>query len=168
MRIKRESGGSLILHFGGDEAVFFRSFAAEMRAQVEHPDFTRRAVRRLFPRCCEDEKTDGELRSLLFDEQRKQKLERIDAFAAALAKIPAAGGDVKLSPQEIEHWLALLTDLRFIYADAAGIDSDDANAEINPEPTRELFIYEYLTGLQQMLLGLGFGYNEDPAWRDAT
>jgi hypothetical protein len=167
MRMRRQKDGSLTLRFSGPEAAVLRELAAELRAHVENPDFTKRAVQRLFPRYADDDKTNEELRQLLLEDQRKQKLERTEAFAAALGKIPAKGGDVVLPQAEIEHWLALLTDLRFIYAATIGIEDDNWGHDIDPRnpPSREVVIYLYLTDLQQALLDGGFGVGYERDWR---
>lgn len=168
MRIRNQKDGSLALRMSGNEALVYGALAAELRAHVENPDFNSRAARHLFPRYADDEKTNNELRGLLFEDQRRQKLERVDAFAAAMAKIPAHGGEVTLARQELENWIALLTDLRFIYASAIGIEDDHWEESLDPlKPlSREVSIYLHLSSLQQALLDRGFDIEPEPRWRE--
>lgn len=159
MKIRREQDGALALRLGGNEALFLRSLAAQLRGHAANPDFATRIAQRLFPRYADDERINDELRQMLYEEQRKQKIERVDAFASALEHIPAAGGELKLGPAELERWLALLTDLRLMYAAVIGIEDDAWGGDIDPAhpPSHEVLVYLHLTNLQQMLLDHGFG-----------
>ena len=166
MHLRREKSGSLTIHLTGGDATFLRSLATDLRAHIEKPDFNKRVTNRLFPRCAEDPKVHRELQDMLLEDQRRQKLDRADAFVEALARVPAKGGDITLAPAELESWLALLTDLRFIYADAIGIEDDNWGRDIDPRrpPSREVAVYITLTNLQQALLDHGPGIDYDAGW----
>jgi len=166
LKIRRKEDGSLALRLGGNEALFLRGLAAELREQAEKPDFTKRIAQRLFPPYADDEKVNDELRQLLYEEQRRQKLDRVDLFSAALERIPSAGGELRLPPDEIERWLALLTDLRLMYAAIIGIEDDSWSGDMDADhpPSREILVYLHLTNLQQMLLDRGFGIGFSGGW----
>ena len=166
MRFRREKDGALAVLVGENEAKFLRGLAGELRGHVEKPDFAKRIAQRLFPRYSDDDKINDELRQLLFEDQRKQKLERVSAFAAALEKIPVGGGEIKLSEADLDLWLALLSDLRLLYAAVIGIENDDWGRDINPSrpPSREIAVYLHLTDLQQTLLDHGFGVGFKRDW----
>lgn len=167
MRIRREKDGTIVIRFTGDEARLYRELVAELRSHVEKPDFTKRIAQRLFPRYADDDKVNEEVRQLLYDEQRKQKMERVEAFAAAMGNVPVKGGELRLTPAEAELLLALLTDLRLMYAAVIGIEDDSWGEDINPlfPPSREVAVYLHLTNIQQALLDHAFGVHYERRWR---
>jgi hypothetical protein len=156
MRLKRNKDGSFTLTLASADALFLRKLCDDLRALFAKPDYKQPAMKKLFPRLAEDSKTDAELRQLLQDEHRKQKLERAEAFAALLEDLPAAGGALHLSALQMEHLLTVINDLRFVHADAIGIESDNwrPSRKLDPDDpqTQIIFTYEYLTALQQLLI----------------
>lgn len=166
MKLRREKNGDLVIRVGAREALFLRELAAELRAHVENPDFTGRIAQRLFPRYAEDDKVNEELRQMLHEEQRRQKLDRAGAFASALERLPPAGGELRLPPADVELWLALLTDLRLMYAAVIGIEDDTWGGDLDPgrPPSREVAVYLHLTDLQQALLDQAFGIGFKRDW----
>jgi hypothetical protein len=154
MKFTHEKNGSLTLRLSGHEALYLHGLASELRAHVENPDFTKRIAQRLFPRYSDDAKINDELRQMLYDDQRKQKLDRVVAFASALEEIPPAGGKISLPPAELERWMALLTDLRLMYAGAIGIEDDNWGRGMDPRkpPSREVAAYLHLSEIQSLLV----------------
>lgn len=165
MKIHRNEDGSVTLKLSGHTAVFLRNLPEELRVHLEQPDFSKKAAQWLFPRYAEDEATNDELKKMFFEEQRKEKIQRSKEFADQLARVPSRGGEITLTPAELEHWLALLTDLRYIYAASVGIDSDDWRENLRGRKLpRDYALYEHLTELQAVLIHVGFGIGEDPGW----
>lgn len=167
MKIHRNEDGSVSIRLNGQTAVFLRNLPEELRVHLERPDFTKKSDQWLFPRYAEDKATNDELKSLFFEEQRKEKLQRAREFAEKLAHIPARGGEIVLQPAELEHWMGLLTDLRFLYAAAVGIDDDQWREKLRGKKLpRDYALYEHLTELQAVLIRIGFGIEEEPGWYD--
>lgn len=159
MRLKRNKDGTVVLTFPSGEAALFKQLCAELRALFAQPDYTHRAMKKLFPRLAEDPKTDTELRQLLQDDHCRQKLERAETFSKALDALPASGGPITLTPAELENLLTVLNDLRFIYADALDIEHDNWKPNLNPfhPRARATTIYLHLSALQELILERGFG-----------
>ena len=154
MKFRHEKNGSLTLTVSGNESLYLHGLASELRAHIENPDFTKRIAQRLFPRYADDANVNDELRQMLYEEHRKQKLDRAIAFATALEKIPSKGGSISLPADELERWMALLTDLRLMYAAVIGIEDDNWGRRIDPRnpPSREVAAYLHLSGIQELLV----------------
>jgi hypothetical protein len=136
---------------------FERGEAATLAAL---PGYLAAALRaRAAPRMADDAATDRELRALLDAELAARRAERFSGFLHRVGGVPAAGGELLLTMEEAEQWLALLTDLRLALAARLDIRDDQWGRDLDPRrpPTKEHAIYFYLSGLQGMLLTRGFG-----------
>lgn len=161
MRFKRQNENAATLTFSAAETQIMRELCTELRELLASPDYTKRAMQKLFPRLSDDPKTDAELRQLLQDEHRRQKLQRADELADLLAGLPPKGGGISLTNQQLEHLLTVLNDLRFIYADALGIEHDSWRPARNLKPAdpraRQTAIYLHLSAVQEFLIERAFG-----------
>ena len=124
------------------------------------PDRLATALRERGPaRLAADDATNDELHHLLDAELMARRAERHTAFTQQLSAIPLAGGELALSLDEAEKWLALLTDLRLALAAKLGIRDDHWGDDLDPRtpPTPDHGLYFYLSSLQGGLLSEGFG-----------
>ncbi|MEV0133579.1 DUF2017 domain-containing protein [Dactylosporangium sp. NPDC050688] len=123
-------------------------------------------IERLFPDVYRDDAgASAELRRYMEDDLRSAKLEQA---ALLLDVLPVEGGEVALDEEQAEAWLRALTDVRLTLGMRLGIDDDDVDIEaeldeaILKDPTSarvgQLSVYQYLTYLQESLVGALMGY----------
>jgi hypothetical protein len=122
-------------------------------------------IARLFPDVYRDDpETSADLRKYTEDDLRSAKLEQAALF---LDGLPVEGGEVALDEEQAEAWLRALTDVRLTLGQRLDIVDDDVDVEaeldeaILKDPTSprvaQLSIYQYLTYLQESLVGALMG-----------
>ena len=153
-----EEGNGLILLFSRVEYDLLKEMPAQLRDLIEDPDFTKRAVARLLPAAYEDPEINQEFMTYAGDDIRDRKLEHVAAFEKHLADATTDRLKrefvVRLDNEDIDHWLGFTNDMRLMVGTDLGIDSNtwyEENAERLAED-RRLWLYEFLTQLQSLLL----------------
>ena len=156
MRIRREKDDSLTVTLPMGEAVMLKRLPARLRGLIEEPDFTSRAVGRLFPRAYADGEKEAEYRKLLGDDLRQRKLECIRAFESTLAKCSVKhwNVDIRIRPEEFELWLGFVNDMRLVLGMELDIQDDDWGRHFDPAHPRadELALLHYLSWLEEEML----------------
>lgn len=150
MKSIARKGDHIALHFERGEAATLAALPGYLAAALRD---------RGAPRMADDAATDRDLHALLDAELAARRADRLSGFLHRVGGVPAAGGELLLSMEEGEQWLALLTDLRLALAVRLDIRDDEWGCDLDPRrpPTREHAVYFYLSGLQGMLLARGFG-----------
>ena len=97
----------IVLEFQRGEAAFLAALPGRLVAAARERPTARLAA---------DDATNEELHHLLDAELAARRAERHTAYAQQLAAIPPAGGELALTLDQAEQWLALLTDLRLALA----------------------------------------------------
>jgi hypothetical protein len=121
--------GSLTLELEEHESTILEQLLDEMHLLVEGTiDRSDPAVDRLFPTAYQDPDDEESYRDLVEDTLRKAKLDAIEAAKEDLRTAP----DITLPREEVDRWLALLTDLRLAIAARLEIDEEKMSSEIDP------------------------------------
>lgn len=140
-------------------AALLRQLCADLAAQLELIESTSGGgpiVERLFPDGYRDDpEAAAELRSLIQDDLRDAK---VAAARSVVADLEDAGpnGRVRLSPEQAEHWLTALNDLRLALGTRLGV-TDDAEDDVErlsgDDPDRlDYDIYLLLGWVQESLV----------------
>jgi hypothetical protein len=140
----------IVLELQRGEAAFLAGLPGRLAAALRE---------RGSPRLAADPATNEELHQLLDAELAARRAERHAAFARQLSAIPPAGGELTLTLDQAEQWLALLTDLRLALATRLGIRDDhwEKNLDLHAPLSPDHVLYLYLSNLQGALLNDGFG-----------
>jgi Domain of unknown function (DUF2017) len=134
--IRRDATGGVRFELEEYEADLMRQLLGEMRTLLEADIPPSDAVlKRLFPDAFEDEREASAYRELIGDELHDRK---IAALGTARETMGTSGPvSAALDDEQIDRWLALLTDIRLAIGTrldvteermAAGIDSNDPDA----------------------------------------
>ena len=127
--LEMRDDGSLSLELEEHEATILEQLLDEMRRLVEDKiDRSDPAVDRMFPTAYQDPDDEASYRDLVEETLRKEKLEAIEAARDDLRAAP----DITLPREEVDRWLALLTDLRLAIAARLDIDEEKMSAEVDP------------------------------------
>ena len=122
---------------------------------VDRPDDP--ALRRLLPDAYEDADGAAEFRRLTDADLRTEKVANLRRL---LAGATATGGVVRIGPDEVDAWLAALTDIRLVLAERLDLTEDhDHLPQFEPEDPRLplLLAYLWLSELQDWMLELLVG-----------
>ncbi|MGH7855948.1 MAG: DUF2017 family protein, partial [Candidatus Binatia bacterium] len=108
-------------------------------------------AKRLFPAAYEDPADEAVYRDLVTDSLEREKLEALASVAAAL---PDGAGAVRLGPQELEPWLASLTDLRLAIGTRLDVDEDVMSSPVDPQhpDASSLVVLHWLGYVQEGIL----------------
>jgi hypothetical protein len=134
--VTRGPSGAVRLELEGHEADLMRQLLGEMRTLLEADIPPSDAVlKRLFPDAFEDEREANAYRELIGNELHDRK---IAALATAQETVGTMGPvEADLDDEQVDRWLALLTDIRLAIGTrldvteermAAAIDSNDPDA----------------------------------------
>ena len=127
--LELRADGSLTLELEEHESTILEQLLDEMHQLVEGQiDRSDPAVDRLFPTAYQDPDDEESYRDLVEDTLRKGKLEAIEAAKEDLRAAP----DITLPREEVDRWLALLTDLRLAIAARLDIDEERMSSEVDP------------------------------------
>lgn len=117
-----------------------------------------KALARLFPNAYHnDDEASGDFRRYTEPDMRRAKLENM---RVVLDVLDDDQPKVQLTPAQVQAWLLALNDLRLILGTRIGIgEEDDLDSFVElddeeiPEDTNPgLYLYDYLTYLQEMLI----------------
>lgn len=159
------SGGGCVAHFESTEAAVIREVLSEIIELLTGKlDRTDPVIDRLFPDMYrEDPESSAELRLYTETDLRSTKLEQA---REVLEYLPQSGGRVFLTTHQSETWLRALTDARLALGMRLNITADtDVDEELDEAVMRDptsaqvgnLSVYEYLTFLQESLVGVLMG-----------
>jgi hypothetical protein len=145
MRVSR-SGERIVLEFAEGESGVLRSLVDQYLEVVGADAGSDPAHARLFPTAYRDDAPAAE------EFTRYTRPGLIDRKAANAAQVSLALDEetIRLSPDDAERWLPLLTDLRLVIADRLGIRADDD--EVPDTPAGE--VYAWLGHLQESIVML--------------
>jgi hypothetical protein len=158
---KEEGGGWSALVLTG---AFFdiEGLPGRMRAVLEDPDFSDRALRRLFPSTYRNNPAaEAECQRLLRDDLLRHKRECLAAFERTVqagTEIQGSSGfsflQMDLSDEDLALWLGFLHDLRIVIGTALDIRDDDWNERVTPDDPhyQEFALLEGLAHLEQTIL----------------
>jgi hypothetical protein len=145
MRVSR-SEDRIVLEFADGESGVLRSLVDQYLEVVGADAGADPAHSRLFPAAYRDDDEAAE------EFTRYTRSGLVDRKAANAAQVSLALDEetVRLSPDDAERWLPLLTDLRLVIADRLGIRADD---DVVPDtPAGE--VYVWLGHLQESIIAL--------------
>ncbi|HWH96726.1 MAG TPA: DUF2017 family protein [Pseudolysinimonas sp.] len=145
MRVSR-AGDRIVLEFADGESGVLRSLVDQYLEVVGADAGEDPAHARLFPAAYRDDPEAADE----FTHYTRAGL--VDRKAANAAQVSLALDEetVRLSPDDAERWLPLLTDLRLVIADRLGIRADDD--EVPDTPAGE--VYAWLGHLQESIIAL--------------
>ena len=125
-------GGGVRLVLDADEAGVLRGLAGELRSVLtgagpaDDP-----VVERLFPAAYEDPMEEETYRDLVGGDLEQEKIAGLDAIAAALEHGDDA--DLALGSEDVEAWLASLTDMRLALGVRLGVDEERMASAVDPK-----------------------------------
>lgn len=155
-RVERKNDGRVLVTLPLSEAILLQSLPARLRALLENPDFTQRAVARLFPAAYADSQKDLEYRRLLGDDLQRRKLESVEVFERTLTDSKLWRGKVRLSirPEEFDAWLSCVNDLRLTIGAELDIREETWSKHFDPKSpaAEEMALLHYLSWLEELLL----------------
>lgn len=145
MRVSR-ADGRIVLEFADGESGVLHSLVDQYLEVVGTDAGADPAHARLFPAAYRDDDEAAE------EFTRYTRSSLIDRKAANAAQVSLALDEetVRLTPDEAERWLPLLTDLRLVIADRLGIHADDD--AVPDTPAGE--VYMWLGHLQESIVAL--------------
>lgn len=148
------SDGGVELELDEFESDVLRRLTTELREIVGDRAATSDdpVAQRLFPAAYEDPAEEADYRDLVADSLEQHKL---DALASVAAALPDGAGAVRLGPQELEPWLASLTDLRLAIGTRLDVDEEVMSAPVDPEhpDASSLVVLHWLGYVQEGILG---------------
>ncbi|MCA1691934.1 MAG: DUF2017 family protein [Acidimicrobiales bacterium] len=151
-RIRRLRKGGVELRLPEVERAFLRSLAPEMREVFGTADDP--AMARLFPIAYpEDEERQEEYRLLAHTELMESHL-------AALATLEASADSEHLSPEEADHWMRALNEVRLVLGSRLDVSEEGHERPVEADdPRAPVFAaYDYLSMLQGELVEALAGY----------
>lgn len=114
------------------------------------------ALRRLLPDAYADDTLAGEFRRLMDTELRRLKTEALDELREAVQRAPKSGLKLRLDPEQAEHWLQALTDIRLVLGTRLDVTEnlEDRWATLGPNDPMSpmLAAYEWLGWLQESVV----------------
>ena len=149
--LEMRSDGSFLFELEEFETAILGRLLDEMEQLVGgDADRTDPAVDRLFPTAYQDPDDELAYRGLVEDSLRKEKLAAIAAAKDDLSAAP----EITLPRDEVDRWLALLTDLRLAIAARLDIDEEKMSSEVDPgdEEAVPLSVLHWLGWVQGTML----------------
>jgi hypothetical protein len=106
---------------------------------------------RLFPRTYEDDKDEAAYRDLIGNDLLTHKINAVDTMTRSLG---ADESDVTLDDEELELWLATLTDLRLAIGTRLDVDEQRMSEDIRTDDpdAQSLAVMHWLGWIQEGLL----------------
>ena len=156
LEVLRRRDGTVVLSLPPEHAAALTTLPARLRRLVADPDFTERAVARLFPTAYEDPEKEAEYRRLLGDDLRRKKLEGVAAFEATLhdARFHDDRVEIWITGEQFELWLGFVNDIRLVLGMELDIRDDDWTEDFDENHPRaeDLALLHYLSSLEECLL----------------
>ena len=151
--VRRDPTGEIRLELEEYEADLLRQLFDEMRTLLEADIPPSDAVlRRLFPDAFEDEEQASAYRELIGDELHDRKT----AALRSARDVVGIGGAVNasLGDEQVDQWLALLTDIRLAIGTRLDVTEERMAAELDPaDPdAAALSVLHWLGWLQESML----------------
>jgi hypothetical protein len=146
-------GGGVRLVLDPDEAGLLRGLASELRSILTGSGVADDPViERLFPAAYEDPMEEESFRDMVAGDLEQEKIAGLDAITSALGNDAVA--DVALGAEEVDAWLASLTDLRLALGTRLGVDQERMGAEVDPtEPdAAAMTVLHWLGWVQEGIL----------------
>lgn len=151
--VERGSSGEVRLQLEPHEAELLRRLLGEMRKLLEADIPPSDAVlRRLYPDAFEDEASARAYRELIGDELEHRKLAALRTAEETLG--PDGAVDAALDEEQVDRWLALLTDLRLAIGVRLDVTEEKMSAEIDEDDPEApaLSVLHWLGWLQESIL----------------
>lgn len=146
-------GGGIELELDEFETHVLRRLTEELRGIIGDgtADPGDPVSQRLFPAAYEDPVEQAAYRDLVADSLERDKLEALEAVAAAL---PDGAGAVRLGPRDLEPWLASLTDLRLAIGTRLEVDDEVMSQPVDPKhpDASSLVVLHWLGHVQDGIL----------------
>jgi hypothetical protein len=151
--IQRDPSGAVRFELEDYEAGLMRQLLDEMRTLLEADIPPSDAVlKRLFPDAFEDEEQANAYRDLIGDELHDRKTA---ALRTAKATVGTAGAvNATLDEEQVDQWLALLTDIRLAIGTRLDVTEERMAADVDPaDPdAAALSVLHWLGWLQESML----------------
>ena len=149
---RRGRDGGLRLSFEPSEAACLVELPFLLRDEIENPQDDR-VAKRLFPPGSNDEQVADEYAEMIGADLRAGKLARVDEFQENLRLATMRRGRLRidLSPEQVEHWLGFLNDMRLTLGTQLDIEED---WDLSDDPEEDEELYFYLTQLQGWLIAV--------------
>ncbi len=136
-----------------DEGQLLKQLLDEMRTLL-NADIPRNdpVVKRLFPDAHEDEAQEQAYRELVDDQLRAAKLSSLVTIEEGLSE--ATRGMLSLSAEEVDAWLATLTDMRLAIGTRLDVNEETMAADIDRhDPDAPAFgVMHWLGWMQEMMV----------------
>lgn len=156
IEVRRKRNGKLLVIVPASEAGALLELPRRLRELLEDPDFSRRAVVRLFPRAHDDPGRDAEYRELLGDDLRMRKLEGVAAFEGTIERCRVRNDKLEIEVVEevFDLWLGTINDMRLVLG--ADLEIEDEDWCLGFDPTgpraRDYALLHWLSWLEEELL----------------
>lgn len=152
MQFKRAAGSKIKVRLTAEEARVLGRLIGELRSLLEAGAKDDPVEGRLFPAAYESDEDAGEYRSMVEDDLRRGKLESLDAVEGVL---DAAGKvNTVLTPDQVDAWLTVLTDLRLAIGTRLEVTEEAMSKDVDPDDPRAptMSLLHWLGWTQEMLL----------------
>jgi hypothetical protein len=144
--------GGLQVSLEDYEADVLRNLANEMSALLRDTPHANPALTRLFPDAYAQEDDARAYRELVGDDLKEHKLRGVAMLRSKLG----IGGDatIELDDEDLEMWLAVLTDMRLAIGARLNVTEENMSEEIDPgaEEAPAMSILHWLGWLQEATL----------------
>jgi len=151
--VQAGSNGTVEVRLESQEAELMRSLIEEIHTLLA-ADASRNdpVVERLFPDAYESRKDARAFRDLVGDDLRAGKREALTTVESKLGNSGEA--DLALTPDEVEAWLTVLTDLRLAIGTRLGVTEETMDQEPDPNDPdgAAISVLHWLGWLQEMTL----------------
>lgn len=151
--IGRDPSGGVRFQLEGYEADLMRQLLDEMRTLLEADIPPSDAVlKRLFPDAFEDEEQAGAYRELIGNELHDRKTSALRTATETLGITGAV--NATLDDEQVDRWLALLTDIRLAIGTRLDVTEETMAAEVDPDDpdAAALSVLHWLGWLQESIL----------------
>lgn len=152
----RRMGDAVRLELEEFEVELLRALPAGLRTLLTDPDAADPVVARLFPACVsDDQKTDLEVRRLIFDDLLRERLAALEELIGILDRGVVRRGRfrVDLVANEPDLVLGVINDLRLTLGARIGIEHLDRENLPDDHPVvPTLAVMDHLAWLQEQLL----------------
>lgn len=119
------------IDFDDQEAGILRRLAEEMRGLLEGKSESDPVVRRLFPDAYDEPEEQASWASLVGDDLDRHKRAAIEKVSIALGR-EGHPASVTVEGDEVDTWLAFVTDLRLAIGTRIDVDEERMSSEVDP------------------------------------
>ncbi|MCA8960924.1 MAG: DUF2017 family protein [Planctomycetes bacterium] len=154
--VRRRDNEDFVLEMSPPLFQFLHLLPDRLREVLDSPDFTSRALQRLFPPAYSDPDRETEYRQLIAGDLLAQRMAKIEAFEQILARgeIAELGARIVVPASQFDATLSFLNDLRVVLAEELEIEDEDWEARLQPNDPRadQILMLHLLGSLEQGLL----------------